>query len=194
MRAAGIPNDVIAAQVLASPEVFRPGPSDLIRLREAGLSDEVLRALVSRQAPQEPGWRVIRQEDGNLLLTDRDEEGRPLPSSHPERVNVVPAASFEPGPEPVAGYGRTQLPPDEILPEERYSRSSAIGWRWNSSWDEPDRGYPTAAGVTGGWGYGGGYYFLPAAYGPNGPSHFGRFSFFPPGPRYGTIAPFPYYP
>ena len=193
LHAAGIPADVILAAIRAAAALPPPTADDLLRLREAGLPDEVLRALAGVAVPAIPGYRRVERE-GGVLLTDLDEDGRPILPSAPRVANVIPAAPRAERLEPAAARGRTPLPPDEIPYEpEPWVRSSPIGWRWHPSWDAPAAGYPTGAAVVPGWGYpgwgwgaaGGGYFFLPAAYTANGPSHFGRFGFFLPGDRAG---------
>jgi hypothetical protein len=208
LHEAGVPSDVIVGQLLAAPAVFRPGVDDLVRLREAGISDEVLRALVERQGePEPPAYRAVPKADGGVLLTNLDPQGRALPTARSASVNVVPRTPLpRPDAAPRRALLRTPLPPGESAAEpEPYVRSSPIGHRWHPSWEEPRTGYPTDARLSGGWGYrhplsvlptwgawggsGGGYYFLPAAYGPRGPSHFGRFGFYLPGGYRGAIAP-----
>jgi len=142
-------------------------------------------------------------EDGSILLTNVGAGGadrRDDPAA-PDRTNVVPsgpapgwwreetAASRTPLPPAQSAYVTPiSLPPAQLTVEPDYTdpRSHDLGQRWHPSWEDQRRAYfPTQAyvstgGVYGlGWGGGesAGYYFLPSAYGPEGPSSFGRFGF-----------------
>jgi hypothetical protein len=67
MVKAGVSNDVIATMVSEKPGQYSLSPGDLIVLRQAGVSDKIIGAMISRAAPTTTSLTV---SNGPLVLHD----------------------------------------------------------------------------------------------------------------------------
>lgn len=198
LHRSGLEAATLVAVVEASGETFRLEAEEIIAMKEAGVPEAVIRAMVETALPreEEPTHRALVQEDGTILLTDEESSGTARDEPDPDRphrsANVVPSRIPDPRAErtPIPAYAQsriplpearvaTYLPSPQVVPEDR--GPYGIGYRWHPSWNDGryrDAGFPLGADTRVGFRSASGYYFLPSSFGPNGPSSFGRFGFF----------------
>jgi hypothetical protein len=199
LHLAELETETLVSLVQASGQVFRLEADEILAMKEAGVPETVIRAMIQTAMPgQEDSRAQVVMENGSILLTNVGAGGEDEPAG-PDRTNVIPS---DPARTPLpaienAFLAPMSLPPAQLTVEQTVytrSRSHDRGNQWHPSWDEGRRAYyPTEAYVTTGGGYGwgwagrpAGYYYLPAAYGPEGPSSFGRFGFHLNTPGYHT--------
>jgi len=205
LHRADLEAETLVSLVWASGQVFRLEAREILALKEAGVPETVIRAMIETALPQGgPSQAHVVMQDGSILLTNVGTGGAERQEAPTARdwTNVVPSGPARGWWREDPGPSRTPLPPVEStyvapisLPPAQLTfeqsaytdpRSHDLGRRWHPSWEDGRRAwYPTQAYVDAGGGYGlgwggsrsAGYYFLPAAYGPEGPSSFGRFGF-----------------
>ena len=174
---AQLPDDVLINQIIASDAVFSLSVSDILKLKEAGVSDEVILFMIRTKIIEDERIIEVEKKKGGkyILLTNKNEEGRRIGGPSPgqaedRREKAVPAAAVS-GEE---DYELTPLYPDDSF-EISNIRRVVVEREERRDRDVPldDHVFPFGAGAVHGPHSFTEYFFLPATF--SGKSHFGKF-------------------
>ena len=75
MHSVGVPDSIIVQTIENSDEVFNLGAKDIIELKQAGVSDEVIAALQATAGGESRTTETREAEDARPPTTDDDDEG-----------------------------------------------------------------------------------------------------------------------